>query len=342
MPREEDECPLCSAPASVSYSAEACRTLCSNCGRFTLGHAIDEDKLPYAEKAVVSGYVRRCDERPAVKIPDHAEWDRIVAVSPSTAIEKASRFLSWLSEKQPGEFVRLDYVKDRAAAYAYDRDELIWLARYLELSGLIESGQATNSALKVRATVEGHAHVAEGKTTQPLSIFISSTCYDLIDVRPILAEALESVGHIVLMSDDPQRFNVDLQTDSITNCLANLEQADLMIGLIDRRYGGVLPDHDISATHLEFNKAAELDKPRSFFIRDRADLDFDTLRGDIDAKVLWVQESKREKRELWVQMVKEAKSLKAEKPNWFTRFKDVMDLRKLVLKAVADHQNRSR
>jgi hypothetical protein len=96
----------------------------------------------------------------------------------------------------------------------------------------------------------------------PTEVFLCSTCYDLIDLREELATHLESCKCIVYRSDDPRSaFRVDPTDDSIESCLRNVERANVVVCIIDRRYGGVLKNGEyagMSATHVEVRHALKL------------------------------------------------------------------------------------
>jgi hypothetical protein len=88
-----------------------------------------------------------------------------------------------------------------------------------------------------------------------LDVFISSTCYDLVDLRFELKAYLEQNGCTVRLSEDPTSpFSIDPTADSIASCLANVEASDVVACVLDRRYGGVLDRGDYadkSATEAE-------------------------------------------------------------------------------------------
>ena len=76
-----------------------------------------------------------------------------------------------------------------------------------------------------------------------VSVFICSTCYDLADLRPELGRVMLDHGFVVRMSEDvTSAFYVDPTDDSITSCLNNVEASDVVVCVLDRRYGGVLKD----------------------------------------------------------------------------------------------------
>src|SRR3954467_12463441 len=104
-----------------------------------------------------------------------------------------------------------------------------------------------------------------------LRMFVSSTCFDLIDLRSEVRATLEQDGFLVSMSDEYDTFQIDGRADSIETCLANLRQSDGVIVVLSKRYGPPLRPLKLekSATHLEYDEAVRLGKPIYFFVRDR-------------------------------------------------------------------------
>src|SRR4051812_27093186 len=94
------------------------------------------------------------------------------------------------------------------------------------------------------------------------NIFISSTCYDLIDVRAELERELRDIGLNPLLSDRmTSDFELQPDKNSIETCLVNVAKSAAVIIILNQRYGGLLSPFgygDISATHMEYNKAMEL------------------------------------------------------------------------------------
>ena len=127
-----------------------------------------------------------------------------------------------------------------------------------------------------------------------VSVFICSTCYDLADLRPELGRVMLDNGFVVRMSEDvTSAFYVDPTDDSITSCLNNVEASDVVVCVIDRRYGGVLKDgpyKGLSATHAEVRRARELNKPVFYFVRAVAYQEYDHMRknGWDKFKTSWV------------------------------------------------------
>ena len=111
-----------------------------------------------------------------------------------------------------------------------------------------------------------------------MKVFISSTCYDLLDLRAEVKEDLRDLGVAVLLSDQKDsEFLIPSSADmnSIEACLVNVRQADVMIVILSQRYGPNLGSlfGDVSATHAEYNEARKLNKPIHFYVRDRLDAD---------------------------------------------------------------------
>ncbi len=72
-----------------------------------------------------------------------------------------------------------------------------------------------------------------------VNIFISSTCYDLSQVRQDLREFISSLGHNPIMSEQ-NNFPIDPQLDNWENCInAVKNHADIFVLIIGNKYGSV-------------------------------------------------------------------------------------------------------
>lgn len=71
-----------------------------------------------------------------------------------------------------------------------------------------------------------------------MRIFLSSTAYDLLDFRAMIVDLLESKGHEVLYHESPTFPARKLGLHSHDQCILAVEQSDLVLCLIDTRYGG--------------------------------------------------------------------------------------------------------
>jgi hypothetical protein len=153
-------------------------------------------------------------------------------------------------------------------------------------------------------------------------------------------------GFEVQLSEDPlSPFRVDPRDDSIESCLANVRASDVVVCIVDRRYGGVLKHGDYagkSATEIEVEHARSLDPPRPvfFFVRDAAFQDLQTLRRNGRAKTKWVEpgKKKRDQRKRWFEWVARVSNLPEHESrnNWCDQFKTVAELKALVLKRLLD------
>src|SRR5262245_34129829 len=109
-----------------------------------------------------------------------------------------------------------------------------------------------------------------------MKVFVSSTCYDLIDLRAELLEDLRDLGVEPYLSDLKES---DFETpgdhvgNSIETCLVNLRACDVVVFVLSQRYGPFLKRGygDLSATHVEYREARNHKKRILFYIRDRAD-----------------------------------------------------------------------
>ena len=172
-----------------------------------------------------------------------------------------------------------------------------------------------------------------------LKIFVSSTVFDLIDVRAEVKSLLEELGITPIMSDESlSGFNVDLDRNSIEVCLVNVDAADAVIVVLNQRYGPMLGNcgfPDISATHLEYRRAKDKGKKILFYVRNRLEADFRTYRQNTgsDVKLSWV---KTENDKKLFGLIDEHSALSSTGPNnWYSTFISSVDLKQSLKKALA-------
>jgi hypothetical protein len=88
----------------------------------------------------------------------------------------------------------------------------------------------------------------------PPSVFVSSTCYDLNQVRADMKRFLESMGLDPILSEMPA-FPVSPQTSPVENCIkAVKERADIFVLIVGARYGSQ-NESGKSVTNLEYLEA---------------------------------------------------------------------------------------
>ena len=107
-----------------------------------------------------------------------------------------------------------------------------------------------------------------------LQVFVSSSCYELRDLRAAIKAWLKQLGLSPLMSDEGGFPHVDRMPPYAT-CLRALEECPLVIGVIDRRYGisyddwGPYPEFaGCSPTHAELRHALDLGKRVLIYVHD--------------------------------------------------------------------------
>ncbi|MGL4942683.1 MAG: DUF4062 domain-containing protein [Thermoguttaceae bacterium] len=184
---------------------------------------------------------------------------------------------------------------------------------------------------------------------KPIVVFISSTCYDLADVRFELRYYLEERGFIVKMSEDiNSAFCVDPTVDSIESCLQNLEQSCVVVCIIDKRYGPCLGGQfsDLSATHTEVRHARKKRKPILYFMRDVAMSEYKQLKTNavFNPKYIEIGTDNAEKSvsqaAMYKKFVDEIVNLhnakKSKHSNWADTFKSSYDLKPIVYRRLVD------
>lgn len=89
-----------------------------------------------------------------------------------------------------------------------------------------------------------------------VNIFISSTCYDLSQVRQDLRDFISGLGHNPMMSEQND-FPIDSQLDNWENCINAVKKyADIFVLIIGNRYG-VVGETGKSITNTEYLTAVQ-------------------------------------------------------------------------------------
>jgi hypothetical protein len=96
-------------------------------------------------------------------------------------------------------------------------------------------------------------------------VFISSTCFDLNDIRSELTDFFEKYNFEVLNSQ-LKNFGVTPQKHSHTACLDQVNNADYLILIIGRRRGGTYIGSEKSITNEEYNLAIKRGIPIVIFV----------------------------------------------------------------------------
>jgi hypothetical protein len=162
-------------------------------------------------------------------------------------------------------------------------------------------------------------------------VFISSTCYDMIDLRAELESFFRSAGMIPILSDNLSTdFEVSTSQNSIETCLANVRSCDYFVIVLSQRYGPSLKKagfDDISATHLEYREAVKENKRILMYVRDRLEADRAAWKKHgrpSGFKPVWCSEGDLKILEL----IEEHVTLEASpKNNWFWTFQNSVQLK---------------
>lgn len=92
-------------------------------------------------------------------------------------------------------------------------------------------------------------------SSRPPCVMVSSTFYDLRQIRDDLRQFIEGLGYRPLLSEHPS-FPIDPDTTTIENCRRRVEQdADILVLVIGGRYGSIVADSKASVTNLEYISA---------------------------------------------------------------------------------------
>src|SRR5437773_7111428 len=107
--------------------------------------------------------------------------------------------------------------------------------------------------------------ISEMPIGYPPSVFVSSTCYDLSQVRLDLKRFIEALGYEAVISEHPA-FPVNPQVGTVINCVnAVRDRADLFVLIVGGRYGTPV-DGGRSVTNLEYLEARAKGIPIYVFV----------------------------------------------------------------------------
>jgi hypothetical protein len=162
-----------------------------------------------------------------------------------------------------------------------------------------------------------------------MKVFVSSTCYDLVDLRAEVEAHLRDLGLVPLLSDRPSsEFEVLPDRNSIETCLANIRASDAFVCILSQRYGPLLDKvgyGKVSATHLEWREARKESKPIHMYVRDRTDGEASLYKANKASppKLVWVKDPQL------FELLEEHRTLcsTASSSNWTWAFRDSCELK---------------
>lgn len=122
-------------------------------------------------------------------------------------------------------------------------------------------------------------------------IFISSTCYDLKDIRFQVRHFIEDFGYDPVMSDFGDIF-YDFKDHVQESCKNEIEKSNMFILIVGNNYGSIYHQHDESkeinpdsVTLQEFKKALEIGIPKYIFINKFVQYDYDNYERALRKKI---------------------------------------------------------
>ena len=100
-----------------------------------------------------------------------------------------------------------------------------------------------------------------------MKVLLSSTCYDLADLRDATHSALSDLGHEAILSDRSD-FKVDARQHRHDICVEAAAQADIVLIVIDAMFGAPCDKDASISTWAEFRAAAKAGVPVATYVRD--------------------------------------------------------------------------
>lgn len=120
-------------------------------------------------------------------------------------------------------------------------------------------------------------------------IFVSSTCYDLYEVRNNLREFISSFYYEPVMSEYGDIF-YDYSKNVQDSCIDEINNCQMYILIIGNNFGSIYyksekEENPSSVTEEEFKQAMESTIPKHIFINKFVKYDYDNYRIFLDAKI---------------------------------------------------------
>tara|TARA_B100000949_G_C14241865_1_gene433932 strand:+ start:157 stop:1215 length:1059 start_codon:yes stop_codon:yes gene_type:complete len=153
-------------------------------------------------------------------------------------------------------------------------------------------------------------------------IFISSTCYDLNDIRSELTDFLQKYNFEVLNSQ-LKNFGVTPGKHSHTACLEQVENADFFIVIIGGRRGGTFIGSEKSITNEEYSLAVKKGVPIIVFVNQRVNEILPLYKKNATLNFSDVVEDKRVFH--FIEYIKASSE-----DNWIFQFQNVNDIKDTI------------
>lgn len=114
-------------------------------------------------------------------------------------------------------------------------------------------------------------------------IFVSSTCFDLEQIREDLRKNILEMGHDPILSELPS-FSVLPDLDTLSNCKRNVkENCDIFVLIIGGKRGSIEPNSQKSIINIEYDTAIQNNKDVFVFVDERVNNLLEIWRKNKDA-----------------------------------------------------------
>ena len=180
---------------------------------------------------------------------------RYLAVSAPDINQKIGGSPYWVSTKIDGELW---------FACKYDDEAFLVAPNGRVISGHLDIVEAL-AALPDDTILAGELHVTPPSGI-PKTVFVSSTSRDMQDQRAALKSLIEGLGMTYVGMED----FVPSEATPAEYIRDRVDECDLYIGIIGKRYGHVEPGSGMSMTEIEYHQAVAGGKPLRIFVMDDA------------------------------------------------------------------------
>jgi hypothetical protein len=180
---------------------------------------------------------------------------RYLAVSAADIDQKIGGSPYWVSTKIDGELW---------FACRFDDETFLVAPNGRVISGKLDVVEAM-ATLPAGTILAGELHVTPPSGI-PKTVFVSSTSRDMQDQRAALKSLIEGLGMTYVGMED----FVPSESTPAEYIRDKVDECDLYVGIIGKRYGHVEPGSGMSMTEIEYHQAVAGGKPLRIFVMDEA------------------------------------------------------------------------
>lgn len=157
------------------------------------------------------------------------------------------------------------------------------------------------------------------------SVFVSSTCFDLGQIRTDIRELIQTFGLEPILSEYDS-FPVSSDSDTISNCLQNVrDKADIFILIVGSRYG-FQTDSGKSITNLEYLEAKKKGIPVYVFVNSNVMNILPIWKNNPDADFSSHVENKK--------VLEFVEQLANFKSNWVYKFDSAQEIKSALIQQI--------